>query len=51
MLKASEVLGCDNLVVVPWDYEDNRKLSWYGREGIVRFVPLWKWLLSPISFI
>ena len=51
LLKASKLLGCDNLLVVTWDYEDQRKLSSYGRESVIRFIPLWKWLLSPMHFI
>ena len=34
------------LVVLTWDYEDERRLEWFGRSGLVRFVPLWRWLLQ-----
>ena len=35
--KASEELRCKKKTVITWDYEE---------DGEVRFVPLWKWLLS-----
>ena len=33
------------LLVITWDYEDERELSWYGYRGRIKFIPLWKWLL------
>jgi len=35
--KAGEVLGCRKRTVITWDYEE---------EGEIRYIPLWKWLLS-----
>ena len=35
--KAGEELGCKNKTVITWDYEE---------EGEIRFMPLWRWLLS-----
>jgi predicted AAA+ superfamily ATPase len=49
LLKASEELSCNRLVVLTADTEDQEDVTWYGREGTVRFVPLWKWLLEPES--
>jgi predicted AAA+ superfamily ATPase len=31
-----EELGCKNLTVITWDYEE---------EGEIEYIPLWKWLL------
>ncbi len=45
LLKAGEMLKCKNLTVITWDYEDERDISWFGRKGRIKFVPLWKWLL------
>lgn len=42
LLKASELLKCKNLLVVTWDYEDELKVN----NKTIRFMPLWKWLLS-----
>jgi len=41
LIKASELLRCEDLVVITWDYEDeviveNKKIT---------FKPIWKWLL------
>jgi predicted AAA+ superfamily ATPase len=42
LLKASEQLRCKNLLVITWDYEEEIMID----NRIVRFVPLWKWLLQ-----
>ncbi|MFA5019946.1 MAG: ATP-binding protein [Candidatus Pacearchaeota archaeon] len=42
LLKASKELRCKNLIVITWDYETEEK---FGGE-IIKFVPLWKWLLE-----
>ena len=34
------------LIIITWDYEDERKISWWGKEGTIKFVPLWRWLLT-----
>jgi len=34
------------LIIITWDYEDERELSWFGKKGLIKFIPLWKWLLN-----
>ncbi len=34
------------LIIITWDYEDEKELSWFGKKGKIKFVPLWKWLLK-----
>ena len=41
LIKASEQLGCKDLRIITWDYED--KLVVDDRE--IKCIPLWKWLL------
>jgi hypothetical protein len=41
LLKASEELKCNDLIVITWDVED--RITVNGK--IVKLVPLWKWLL------
>lgn len=41
LLKASKEIKCKDLSVITWDYEDTVKIS----NRIVKFIPLWKWLL------
>ncbi|MEW5759773.1 MAG: hypothetical protein AB1779_03285 [Candidatus Thermoplasmatota archaeon] len=41
LIKASKELKCKNLLVITWDYEDEKKIE--NRK--VTFIPLWKWLL------
>ncbi len=42
LLKAAAELRCKSLLVITWDYEAEEAVG----EKIIRFVPLWKWLLS-----
>ncbi len=41
LLRASDELGCGDLLVVTWDYEEEED---GGKK--IRFVPLWKWLIE-----
>jgi len=34
------------LIVITWDYEDEKELSWFGKKGKIKFIPLWKWVLN-----
>ncbi len=34
------------LTIITWDYEDVREEKWFGMQGKIRFIPLWKWLLG-----
>ncbi len=34
------------LIIITWDYEDKKELSWFGKKGKIKFIPLWKWLLN-----
>jgi len=45
LIRASEVFKGARLSIITWDYEDQRVLEWWGKKALVRFVPLWKWLL------
>jgi len=42
LIKAEESLKCKNLLCITWDYEGEEKIK--GKK--IKFVPLWKWLLS-----
>jgi len=46
LLKASGELRCNNLLALTSATEGEEAVSWYGAKGIVRHVPLWKWLLA-----
>lgn len=46
LLEASRNLGCDNLLVLTENHEGEKHHSWYGMEGTIRYIPLWKWLLA-----
>ena len=42
LLKSSKELRCNNLIVITWDYEAEEKTK--GKK--IKFIPLWRWLLS-----
>ena len=46
LLKASKELKCNNLLIITEDYEGEEKAEWFGIKGKIKFIPLWKWLLS-----
>jgi len=47
LLKASKELKCKNLFVITEDYEKEEQVEWFGIKREVKFIPLWKWLLTP----
>ena len=47
LLKASQELRCKDLLVLTENAEREERATWYGLEGTVRFLPLWKWLAGP----
>jgi predicted AAA+ superfamily ATPase len=51
LLHTNELFKSDKpeLIMITWDYEDEKKLSWFGKEGTIKFVPLWKWLLKTFK--
>ncbi len=42
LIKASELLKCNDLLMITWDYEDELKV----RNRLIKCLPLWKWLLE-----
>jgi hypothetical protein len=46
LIKASKELRCHDLLVITWDRGGEEEIAWRGTKRKIRFVPLWKWLLS-----
>jgi len=46
LLKASRELRCDSLLVLTDSEEGEERASWFGVDGVIRFMPLWRWLLD-----
>lgn len=42
LIRASQELKCDNLMIISSDYEGNIKL----KDKKLKFIPLWKWLIQ-----
>ncbi len=42
LIKACEMLKCNDLLLITWNYEDEIKI----KNKIIRCLPLWKWLLG-----
>lgn len=51
LLKAGKELKCKKLIVVTENYESEENAEWFGIKGKIRFIPLWKWLISATSQI
>jgi predicted AAA+ superfamily ATPase len=46
LIKASKELKCSKLAIITEDYENEELISWFGTEKKIKFIPLWKWLLT-----
>jgi len=46
LIKASKELKCSDLFIITMDYENEEFFNQDNNKKKIRFVPLWKWLLS-----
>jgi hypothetical protein len=46
LLNSGNELGCNRLVILTNDFENNETHSWFGKTAEIEFIPLWKWLLG-----
>ncbi len=46
LIKASQELKCDNLLIINEDYEGEEEKQWFGASGKIKYLPLWKYLLE-----
>lgn len=46
LLYASRDLTCDRLIVITENHESTETVAWYGMEGVIDYIPLWKWLVG-----
>ncbi|MEK6950098.1 MAG: ATP-binding protein [Nanoarchaeota archaeon] len=44
LLKASQELRCDNLLIITRDKETEETAEWFGIKRKIKYLPLWKWL-------
>jgi uncharacterized protein len=44
LLKASEKLKCDRLLVINMEEEKKEEFSWFGTQREIEFIPAWKWM-------
>jgi predicted AAA+ superfamily ATPase len=47
LLYAKEIfkLHKPELIIITWDYEDEKNLFWFNKKGKIKFIPMWKWML------
>jgi len=45
LIKASQELGCDNLLIITKDKEAEENAEWFGIKRKIKYLPMWKWLL------
>jgi hypothetical protein len=46
LIKAGKELKCNNLLIITEDTEKEEKAEWFGDKANIRYIPLWKWLMS-----
>ena len=46
LIKSGKELKCKNLLIITEDMEGEEKTEWFGDKAIIKFIPLWKWLLA-----
>jgi predicted AAA+ superfamily ATPase len=46
LITGSEILGCKELTVVTDSAEKNEQQEWFGVSRNIKWIPLWKWLIS-----
>lgn len=46
LIKAKKELKCSNLLIITEDTEKEEKAEWFGDKAVIKFIPLWKWLLA-----
>ena len=46
LIKAGKELKCNNLLIITEDTEVEEKSEWFGDKAVIKFIPLWKWLLA-----
>jgi len=46
LMKAGKELQCKNLLIITDNKEGEEKIEWFGYKAVIKFIPLWKWLLS-----
>jgi uncharacterized protein len=46
LLKASKELGCTRLIIITNNHEAREKVSWFGIEEEIEYIPARKWLLG-----
>ena len=44
LIKASQELKCNNLLVITDDFKAVEEVNWYGTKRKIKFVPLREWL-------
>ena len=48
-MKASVELKCKDLLILTDSTKEQETISWFGAEGTIRYLPVWKWLLRNID--
>jgi len=46
LIKSGKELKCNDLLIITEDTEKEEKAEWFGDKAVIKFIPLWKWLLA-----
>ncbi|MCX6698929.1 MAG: ATP-binding protein [Methanomicrobiales archaeon] len=47
LLTAGRDLACENRIILSMDEEHTASEEWFGIQGVIQYIPLWKWLQEP----
>ena len=47
LLTGGRDLNCNNRIILTIDEEKERTEEWFGIQGVIHYIPLWKWLKEP----
>lgn len=51
LIKASQELKCQNLLIITKNKESDEEIEWFGTKRNIKCIPLWKWLLKNEKII
>ena len=47
LLTTGRDCACENRIILSMDEEHTKTEEWFGIRGVIRYIPLWKWLQEP----
>ena len=51
LLQAGRDLSCDRLLVLTAGTDTEEDVEWYGMQGRIRLLPVWRWLSEELAAV